>query len=86
MTHSGPQSDPNSKAPDAAAEEDARRLPNMPYHRVLDRQPALVTGANSGIGEGVALGLACAGADVAINYVNNPETAEDLAHKIEKQG
>jgi glucose 1-dehydrogenase len=86
MTQSEPHPHPNSKAPDAAAEEDPARLPNVPYHRVLDGQPALVTGANSGIGEGVALGLACAGADVALNYVTHAETAEELAHEIEKQG
>ena len=49
-------------------------------------KPALVTGANSGIGEAVALGLAKAGADVAVNYVTHPETAEEVAHKIEAMG
>jgi glucose 1-dehydrogenase len=45
-----------------------------------------VTGANSGIGEAVALGLAQAGADVAINYVTHPEVADEVAHKIEAMG
>ncbi len=53
---------------------------------MLAGQPALVTGANSGIGEAVALGLAQAGADVAVNYVTHPETAEEVAHEIEAMG
>ena len=62
------------------------RLPKAPYNPVLVGQQALVTGANSGIGEAVALGLAQAGADIAINYVTHPETAEEVAHKIEGFG
>jgi glucose 1-dehydrogenase len=53
---------------------------------VLTGQPALVTGANSGIGKAVALGLAHAGADVVVNYVTHPETAEEVAHEIEAMG
>jgi len=75
-----------SKSPTAPESPDASRLPHVPYQPVLTGQPALVTGANSGIGEAVALGLARAGADVAVNYVTHPETAEEVAHKIEALG
>jgi glucose 1-dehydrogenase len=53
---------------------------------VLEGQPALVTGANSGIGKAVALGLAAGGADVVINYVVDPAAAEQVAHAIEVCG
>ena len=81
-------SDPavNSKAPDAPATPDASRLPNAPYYPVLAGQPALVTGANSGIGRAVAIGLARAGADVVVNYVTSPETAEEVVHEITAMG
>ncbi len=78
--------DPDPKDPSAPALPDANRLPNAPYQPVLTGQPALVTGANSGIGMAVALGLARAGADVAVNYVTHPETADEVAHQIEAMG
>ncbi|HZT87453.1 MAG TPA: glucose 1-dehydrogenase [Stellaceae bacterium] len=49
-------------------------------------QKALVTGANSGIGEAVAVALAGAGADVAVNYVARPEDAEAVAGRIRGLG
>ena len=77
---------PDHKDPSAPALPDPSRLPRAPYHQVLTGQPALVTGANSGIGKAVALGLARAGADIVINYVTHPETADDVAHEIESIG
>jgi len=72
--------------PAANADEDAARLPRVPYSPVLTGQPALVTGGNSGIGRAVALGLAQAGADVVVNYVTHPEAAAEVVHRIEAMG
>ena len=74
------------KDPAAPAQPNSRPLPNVAYPIVLAGQPALVTGANSGIGKAVALGLARAGADVVINYVAAPDDADAVAHEIEAMG
>ena len=55
-------------------------------HRPLRGQKALVTGASSGIGEGVARALGAAGADVVVNYVAQPEIAERIAGEIARGG
>ncbi len=52
----------------------------------LEGQIALVTGAASGIGAGVARSLGAAGASVAINYVTNPEAAETVAGEVQSLG
>jgi glucose 1-dehydrogenase len=75
-----------SEGPADPVQPNARPVPRMPYASVIPGQPAIVTGANSGIGKAVALGLAAAGADVAINYVTAPEAADEVAHEIEKMG
>ena len=54
-------------------------LPACPIRQVLKGQKALVTGASSGIGKAVAIALGHAGADVVVNYVSNPEAAEEVA-------
>lgn len=74
------------KAPSAPADPGDRKLPRVPYSAVLKGQPALVTGANSGIGRAVALGFAAAGADVVINYITDPSAADDVAQQVEKMG
>jgi glucose 1-dehydrogenase len=58
----------------------------MMGHRPLKGQKALVTGANSGIGEGVARALAAAGADVVVNYVSRPEDAERVVAELKTVG
>jgi glucose 1-dehydrogenase len=52
----------------------------------LKGQVALVTGASSGIGEGVALALGAAGAAVVVNYATNRDAAERIAEKIRGSG
>jgi glucose 1-dehydrogenase len=54
--------------------------------QLLRGQRALVTGGNSGIGRGVALALAEAGADVVVNYVSNPDSAASAVAEIQKLG
>jgi glucose 1-dehydrogenase len=77
---------PAAMDPAAPAMPDSSRLPHSAYPTVLVGQPALVTGANSGIGKAIALSLARAGADVVVNYVTDPQAAEDVAHEIESYG
>ena len=47
---------------------------------------ALVTGAGTGIGKGIALRLAKAGYDVAVHYYSSAETAEEVCNSIKKLG
>lgn len=59
--------------------------PESETPKILVGQKALVTGANSGIGEGIARELAKAGADVAVNYVVNTDTAENLVKELKEE-
>jgi glucose 1-dehydrogenase len=52
----------------------------------LRGQKALVTGANSGIGEAIARALAAAGADVVVNYRSNPAAADRIVDDIKTGG
>jgi len=58
----------------------------MDMNLPLKGQKALVTGANSGIGEGVALALGEAGADVVVNYRSHEEKAQEVVDTIKKMG
>jgi len=54
-------------------------MPSCPIERKLKGQKALVTGASSGIGRGIAIGLGHAGADVVVNYINGEREAQARA-------
>jgi len=55
-------------------------------HLLLPGQRALVTGASSGIGLGVARRIARAGASVVVNYHRHAEPAEKLVGEIRSAG
>jgi glucose 1-dehydrogenase len=52
----------------------------------LTDKSALVTGASRGIGRAIAVGLAQAGADVAINFNSHPDEAEETAAEVRRAG
>lgn len=58
----------------------------MEVNYKLKGQTAIVTGANSGIGEGVAKALGHEGANVVINYISRPEDADEVVKYIKKNG
>lgn len=55
-------------------------------HRPLHGQKAIVTGASSGIGAGIARAFARAGAAVGINYRSGRDAAEALVEEIAREG
>lgn len=61
-------------------------LPSYACPQILAGQKALVTGASSGIGQAVALGLGRAGADVVINYISNEDVAQEMVQQIQGFG
>jgi glucose 1-dehydrogenase len=56
--------------------------PAVERYPLLAGQKALVTGANSGIGRGVAIALGQAGADVVVNYVTGDDAANAVVDHI----
>ncbi len=69
---------PNAPAPTG--------VPPVVVHKLLIGQKALVTGANSGIGKGVALALGLAGADVVVNYLEGDDEANAVVAEIQASG
>ncbi len=61
-------------------------MPACPIERKLKGQRALVTGASSGIGRGIAIGLAHAGADVVVNYVSGDSEAQAIVDEVKRCG
>jgi glucose 1-dehydrogenase len=60
-------------------------MPSLEQQVVLQGQKALVTGASSGIGKQVAIALGHAGADVVVNYVADPDKAEEAVADIKRR-
>jgi glucose 1-dehydrogenase len=59
---------------------------DMKQDKLLNGQVALITGADSGIGKGVALAMARAGARVLINFVHNHDAADEVVKTIKDEG
>jgi glucose 1-dehydrogenase len=52
----------------------------------LEGKTVLITGGGQGIGQGIAYRLADEGANIAIDYVGNPQSANDTVAQIQKKG
>ena len=57
-----------------------------PEARLLAGRRALVTGGDSGIGQGVCFELAAHGASVAVNYVGAPDEAQKMVAELQAAG
>lgn len=54
--------------------------------KLLDNKTALITGASKGIGKGIAIALAQAGANVAFTYLSSVEKGKALEEELKKFG
>ncbi|MDX1963131.1 MAG: glucose 1-dehydrogenase [Pirellulales bacterium] len=61
-------------------------VPQQPAPPILTGQTAIVTGASSGVGQGIAITLAQAGADVVVNFNSSEKGAIATAEAITKLG
>jgi glucose 1-dehydrogenase len=60
------------------------KQPTYAIAKPLSGQKALVTGGSSGIGQGIAIALGMAGADVVINYRSNQKGAEETVAEVKR--
>jgi glucose 1-dehydrogenase len=56
-----------------------------PFQR-LKGQSAMITGANSGIGQAIAMEMAKEGAQVVINYISNEDAVQSMIEEIKSFG
>jgi NAD(P)-dependent dehydrogenase (short-subunit alcohol dehydrogenase family) len=61
-------------------------MPDYDRAMPLAGMKALVTGAQQGIGRAIAISFASAGADVAINYLDDKAAAEAVADEVRRLG
>lgn len=52
----------------------------------LENKVAIVTGASSGIGQAIAIGMAREGASIVVDYVGSPDGANQTVQQIESAG
>ena len=52
----------------------------------LEGKVAVITGAGTGIGQGIALALAQEGASIVVDYVGKPSTSQDTIDKVKAIG
>lgn len=72
----------NEQRPTSHNDRPEPALPRCPLPRLLEGQTALVTGASSGIGTAIAIALGQAGADVAVNYLSDEQSALAVVEAI----